>query len=207
MVWSAVASQVRVQIDDGVSVSSSSYHTGGSGWEELVVTQAMSAAATKCDLIVSVEGSNTPCYLDDVYAALNGTNDSIRRDDYPEHEITDQISYDQGVGTLAMFTPPYGWSSQIVVYSMRPYTGFDPTRLLAGTADADVQDAPLTTVALGALWRLYDGLSEGNPSVAQTAGRWRNEYEALAGPHLRNEDDGRAGMPMPPMVMAGGRRF
>ncbi len=208
VVWSAVASQVRVGINDGVSTTYSTYHTGGSGWEELTVAKTMDAAATKCDVIVSVEGSNTVCYADDVYAVLasGGTNDSVRRDDYPETEITDQVWYDQGAGTLAMNTPAYGWNAQIVVYTMRPYPGFDPTRLLAGTADGDTQDGPLTTVALGALWRLYDSVPQ-TPEHVALAARWRAEYEALAAPHLDDEDDGRAGMPLPRIMGSMARRF
>ena len=206
VVWSAVASQVRVQISDGITTTSSSYHTGGSGWEEIsTANTTISATATNLTVAVSVEGSNTVCYVDDCYLVWGPINDSVRRDDYGEEEIT--VGYQQGTVPLAMITPQYAFGSQLILYSMRPYNGFDPTRLTGGLADADSQDAPLTTVALGALWRLYDGLAETVPELRPTAARWRAEYEALAAPHLDDPGDGRAGLVLPPMMASGGRRF
>lgn len=207
--WSAVASQMRAWIstDGGVTKTYSTYHTGGSGWEELAVASiTVPASATNVTFGVSVESSNTVCYVDDCYNVVSGVNDSVRRDEYPEEDITDRISYDQGADTLRMNTPPYGWGSQLCVYSMRPYSGFDATRLAAGSADADVQDAPLVTVALGALWRLYDSVPL-TPEHVAAAAHWRKEYEALAAPHLDDETEGRDGLPLPTMQMAGGRRF
>lgn len=207
---SAVASQLRgwMSFDGGVTKTyTTAYHTGGSGFEELLsVNTTIPATATNVSFGVSVEGSNTVCYGDDCYLVFSGVNDSVRRDEYPEEDITDRISYDQGAGTLRMNTPPYGWGSQLCVYSMRPYSGFDATRLAAGSADADVQDAPLVTVALGALWRLYDSVPL-TPEHAAAAAHWRQEYEALAAPHLEDETEGRDGLPLPTMQMAGGRRF
>lgn len=207
--WSAVASQIRawVSFDGGTTKTYSSYHTGVSAWQELSTAAiTVPTSATNCTFGVSVEGSNTVCYVDDCYNVIQGNNDSVRRDEYPEYDITDQISYDQGAGTLRMNTPSYGWAAQLCVYTMRPYPGFDATRLAAGTADADVQDAPLVTVALGALWRLYESLPE-TPETIQRASHWRQEYEALAAPHLDDEGDGRDGAPLPTMQMAGGHRF
>lgn len=207
--WSAVASQMRAWIstDGGVTKTYSSYHTGNSSWQELAVASVtIPATATNLTFGVSVEGSNTACYVDDCYNVVSGVNDSVRRDDYPEMDITGLVSYNQGAGTLSMNTPAYGWGAQLCVYSMRPYSGFDATRLAAGSADADVQDAPLVTVALGALWRLYDSVPL-TPEHVAAAAHWRKEYEALAAPHLDDEGDGRDGMPLPTMQYAGGRRF
>ncbi len=206
--WSAAASQLRfwVSFDGGTTRTYTSYHTGGSGFEELVSAETtVPTTAANVTFGAADVTSATVCYVDDCYLVFGPVNDSVRRDDYPEAEIGKD--FDQGAGTMALLTEPYAYGSQLVIYSLRPYPGLDATRLVAGTADADVSDAPLETVALGALWRLYDGLAQDDPQLAPTAQRWRMEYEALAVPHVEDKGDGRAGAPIPPMVGMMARRF
>ena len=63
-VKSAVASQVRLKIDDGVTVSYSSYHTGDGTWQWLSGVHTASATGTKLDFAVAVESSNAnPAYF------------------------------------------------------------------------------------------------------------------------------------------------
>lgn len=54
-VYTAVANQARVKIDDGVGSSQSDYHTGGGGWEFLTVEHDMDAAATRLRVICFVD--------------------------------------------------------------------------------------------------------------------------------------------------------
>ena len=49
-VWCDFATIGRIAIDDGVTPTYSSYHTGGSGWEQLTVTRTLNKAATKLAL-------------------------------------------------------------------------------------------------------------------------------------------------------------
>ena len=63
-VKSAVGSQCRLKVDDGVTVSYSSYHTGDGTWQWLSSTHAISATGTKLDVGIAVESSAAnPAYL------------------------------------------------------------------------------------------------------------------------------------------------
>jgi len=63
-VYATVASRVRLRFDDGVTVTNSSYHTGGSGWEFLTVSKTLSASATKCEVSLEVITGDTSGYID-----------------------------------------------------------------------------------------------------------------------------------------------
>lgn len=54
-VKTAVASQARIKIDDGVNTSQSSYHTGGGGWEFLTVEHDMATNASRLRVICFVD--------------------------------------------------------------------------------------------------------------------------------------------------------
>lgn len=54
-VYTAVASQARIKVDDGVGSSQSSYHTGGGGWELLTVERDIDAGATRLRVICFVD--------------------------------------------------------------------------------------------------------------------------------------------------------
>jgi hypothetical protein len=87
VVRSSVASQVRVQIFDGTTTTSSAYHTGGGLWEELSCTATMSATASNITVQVSVETSNTAAQIDECYLFSGTANtDDVRRDNWPEVE-------------------------------------------------------------------------------------------------------------------------
>jgi hypothetical protein len=58
----SVASHLRIVVDDGVTQTASSYHTGGGTAEWLSVTHPISASATKLHVIVEVNGSNGDAY-------------------------------------------------------------------------------------------------------------------------------------------------
>ena len=64
-VYSNIANRARIAIDDGVSTTYSSYHTGGSSWEQLTVTKRLSSAATKLALELNKNGVSGLSYWDD----------------------------------------------------------------------------------------------------------------------------------------------
>ena len=63
-VRATVASRARIQIDDGVGTTSSSYHTGGSTMEFLTVSRTINAAATRLRVQVSVDTGDTTAQFD-----------------------------------------------------------------------------------------------------------------------------------------------
>ena len=184
VVQSSVASQVRVQIYDGSTATSSSYHTGGGGWEELSVTATMSATATQCAIRISVETSNTVCYVDEGYHFEFDENlDSIRRDNWEEYPVNPG-EWEQA-GTLAVTLPERSRRGQWVIYSQRAYPQLDATRFAGNTSEADTIDADARTVATGAIGRLYEALAQGDDRTkyAPMAALWLDRFDKLATGH------------------------
>jgi hypothetical protein len=63
-VKSAVASQARVFVTDGVTTTYTSYHTGDGTWQFLATVHAISGTGTKLQIGISVESSaGNPAYL------------------------------------------------------------------------------------------------------------------------------------------------
>jgi len=208
----ASASQLRVTVDDGVTTTSSSYHTGGSGVEELTATHTLSATATKCDIKVEVNGTDGTAYVDEGYICWGQVTDAVRRDAFMERTVGDfrDVSFDQG-GTLCAMLPPLSWGQQYVFWTQRAYPRLVDSRVLAGTADADTSDAPKELIAAGAMWRIHEAL--GSNADATTAGRylglaqtWHDRYEKLATAHLYLPEDHDGGVPLPTGTMLGGPR-
>lgn len=191
-VWSAVASQVRAQLYDGVATTSGSYHTGGGGWEELSVTATISSTASDVRVQLSVEGSNTPVYVSEGYA-VETMDDTVRRDNFHELEES-RTAWDQG-GTLAATLPERSRKGQWVIYSTRGYPQFDATRFAAGTADSDVVDADVVKVATGAISRLYEMLAEmGEESrYGPLSALWSQRFASIAANHMATPGTPRVG--------------
>lgn len=59
----AIASYLRIVVDDGVTTTASSYHTGGGTEEHLSVTHTISNSATKLSVYVEGTGSNGDGYV------------------------------------------------------------------------------------------------------------------------------------------------
>lgn len=59
----AIGSLLRLVIDDGVSTTASSYHTGGGAEEHLSVTHTISNSATKVSVYAEGTGSNGDAYV------------------------------------------------------------------------------------------------------------------------------------------------
>jgi hypothetical protein len=63
-VYATVANRAFIYLKDGISNTSSVYHTGDSTWQYLTVTKVISDSATTVNLEVSVAGGNTSAYFD-----------------------------------------------------------------------------------------------------------------------------------------------
>ncbi len=73
-VKSAVASQARVYITDGVTTTYTSYHTGDGTWQWLSTTHSISASGTKIEIGIAVESSAAnPVYLSGVTCIFGDT--------------------------------------------------------------------------------------------------------------------------------------
>ena len=202
-VWSSVASQVRVQLFDEVNASvivSSSYHTGGGGWEELSTAETTLASTVEgLTVRVSVESDNTVCYVAYLDVIRGGLNDSVRRGSFREHDYG-RPTFDQGLPLS--FMADGKTSGQWVVYSERGYAEFDAARLIAGTADADETDAPELIAATGALYALYEGVGD-----MQKSQLWRRRFEDLQQLHRYVPSEGPTpmGIPMRSIPWGAGR--
>ena len=202
-VWSAVASQVRVQLYDEVNssvIASSSYHTGGSGWEELSTAETTLASTVEgLTVRVSVETSNTVCYVGYLDVIRGALSDAVRRGNFREVEYG-RPYFDQGLPLS--FLADGKSSGQWVIYSERGYAEFDAARLIAGTADADETDAPEVIAAVGAHWALYEGVGE-----MQKANEWRRKFEDLQQLHryVASEGPTPLGIPMRSIPWSAGR--
>ena len=187
-VYSAVASQVRVSIYDGVTTTTGSFHTGGSGWEELTATATIGTTATTVEGRCNVISDNTDVYVGEGYWFVGTANtDAIRRDNYEsDEEELPRDQYEQS-GSLNATLPPRSTGGQWVIWSKRGYPQLDSARFAAGTADADVIDAPVLTVAVGAIAQLYESMIDGQESGAKfrpLAALWSERFGQLNGSHL-----------------------
>jgi len=65
-VYATEASVARIRVDDGITVTNSSYHTGTAGWEELSISPTIGPTATKLDVVMVVDGNTKIGYFDAV---------------------------------------------------------------------------------------------------------------------------------------------
>lgn len=187
--WSTDASQLRVQIDDGVTTSSSDYHTGDETWQELTIEKTLSSSATKCDVIITNDGTDSTAYAGECYLVYGSITDTERRNDFQTHRIWSK-SMEQGV-SFPIRLPSIGRGSSYHIYTRRPYAAFTDSRIIGGTADADECDAPREIVALGALWLLFEKLgrhtdvdNQENALKRGIAADYRRRFERMARQHL-----------------------
>jgi hypothetical protein len=59
----AIASHLRIVVDDGAATTASSYHTGGNTQEVLTAVHTISQSATKLSVVVEVNTSNGDAYV------------------------------------------------------------------------------------------------------------------------------------------------
>ena len=191
MIWSDTASKARISISDGVTTTNSSFHTGGSTWEELSSEVTIGATATTLTIAAQVNVDAGTAYFDKTMLNYAALNDAIRRGNHAEYTIPlEDSDFDQYAGSLKIKLPVHGYSSHFIIYSKRPYPQLDATRFLAGSADADVIDAPVDLVAIGAISRLYFTLAqretdnERKQQYATHYRKWEGNFNRLAREHL-----------------------
>lgn len=184
--YSANSNSLRVEVDDGATQSQSDYHTGGGSFEELTVVHTVSGDATKLDLNILLEVDET-AYAGECYLMFTGSlTDAMRRDSYERRRVYHK-GYDQ-TASLPVYLEPRGTGGYYLVTTQRSYPQFTQSRIRAGTADADVSDAPLEIVATGAIGRLYERMSQvendRNRLESSLAVRWNKRFEEMAKRHL-----------------------
>ena len=203
------ANQLRFAIYDGTQTVYTSYHSGGGNIEELSALCNVSASATLLEIWAEVNTTDGTVYLDELYCIPISLTDPVRRNTWPESEVP--WEFDQGAGTPALILPRGGMYGSYIVYSKRPYPGFDSTRLMGGLADNDTSDAPLMPVVEGALSIIYKGLSE---QGGIDATRYRTLYvdhekkfQRLALDHISIPEAKRGGYNWPKYAGIAARRF
>lgn len=192
----SVANRAAVQIvEDGSVTDGSAYHTGSGKFQILTISVTVAATTDTLSFGALIEDGDTTIEIGELYLVEGALTDTVRLDSF--HETLIDPKYDQN--SLALINAPMGRSGQFVVYSWRSYPQFDSARVLAGTADADETDAPLLTVACGALAELYRGMGE--PAFVY----WNDRFEGLQrqGQYVRSER-ARGANVLPTTLMAPG---
>lgn len=189
----AIATSFLVGVTDGVSTVESSEMTADSVLRELSAELTIADTATGLSFYAKAK-ENGVHSLAQLYLVIGELTDGVRRDLEQRHfEYTEPLYNTDG--PLQLILPrPYGYGGQIVVQSFRPYSGFDESHIAAGTADADIHDAPLELIAEHALYLLYSQVTGGG---AIAASHW-NEYQAMAAQHMYMENNGRGASLLPP---------
>ena len=98
----STASKARIGINDGVTTTYSSYHTGGGSFEFLTVTVQISTANTMLKFLCEVASATITAYFDSAYACigellftdLRGTNYNVPGDDVQVRIGFDVAEYD-----------------------------------------------------------------------------------------------------------------
>ncbi len=212
---SSSANQLRVNIDDGVTVTSSAYHTGGGGYEELTVTKTLAATATKCEIQVTNNGTDGTVYLDDAPLIYATAVQDVHRQNNYGRGVAVNPGVAQGGSPLSLYLDSKGPGSQYIVYSRRPYPQFTGTRITGGLADADTTDAPLVIVVTGMLAETFTALGNTDrpdaSALAELGARYKMEFAQLCNAHLQADSEPNGGMKLKskwgaPALRFGGRR-
>lgn len=163
-----------------VENATASATSSGTSLQEVTASATLASSSVSNLMYVETVTSNTVNIIHEAYAFIGDTiTDQIRRDDFREYELNrSDWDFDQN-GVLTGKFPKLG-RGQILIYSRRPYPGFDATRLISGAADADSSDAPIDAVCAGALSRIYFGLEgETSPNYLY----WEDQFSQMARKH------------------------
>lgn len=150
---SGAASSLRFRINDGVTTSYTSYHTGGATFEELTTEVTVGAAATQLEIAAVLETDET-AYVDELYLIWGSIGDAARADVYSERNIPYDIEEEAEAMALNIGYAK-GIGSQLIIEAHRPYLPF--ATVLSG--DGYSCDAPLAEVAILARAELYTTLA------------------------------------------------
>lgn len=195
----------RVGFDSTAEALSSDFHSGGGEPEELTCSGVVPSGTKYITIDGIVVAGNVAFDMQELYLVRGDLTDGIRRDDYTEEDLTPRWTSDN---PISFELPSYGLGSQIVIESYRPYPGFDPTRLYAGSADGDSHDAPLAPVAAGVLYRSFEAMASTNrDKYGPLAQRWGLSWESLAGGHTRVNGSASGGPQLPRQNFAGAKRL
>ena len=179
------ANLLRIGVDDGVTQTYSDYHTGGGTYEELTKEVTLSSSATKCDVIIEVNGADATAYIDQAYLIFGQMSDNVRFDSWSK-ELVYRREYNQTTDFPTYLTPRA--RGMYLISVERQYPQFDQTRIDAGTADDDETDAPELILAIGGIANLYEKLSQVENADTQkeaiTAGFFRDKFAQLVLSHL-----------------------
>jgi hypothetical protein len=201
VVDASAASVARLQLVTGGVTTSGSYHSGSDDPEELTVTTTVPAGATSLIFRCSIETTDGTYNIHEMYLLVDSTapDDEDRRDVWGEYDIPYRV--EQASGEIVIDVPQQGFPGRLILESYRPYPQFDSARVIAGTADADVSDAPPVLIATGAIARLYEGLAQTEDVQADMYGRmskeWTRRFEQMALSHTAKTDKQEFGLPLP----------
>lgn len=186
--YASSASQVRAQVSDGVVTTHTSYHTGGSTFEELTAEVTVDSAATTLTIAGEVNGTDGTAYFGDLYLCYNSVTDSVRRDDWDRGDLV-WGKFEQSASLPVHLPGALGKS--YAIEAQRSYPKFPAALVRAQTADALISDAPLTLIATGAIYHLYERLAqrkgEDTTRYAQIAKEWGTRWGHLSRNHLYRE--------------------
>lgn len=179
--YAEAADQVRVKIDE----QASDFHIGNDRWQTLSAAHTVPTTAESIMLTLQVISSDGAGYFGEAFLVeTEKLSDAVRRNDYPEVILPQHAyTFDQW-GTLKVNVKDD--FNQLLVWSKRPYPGFDSARLISGAADQDSTDAPLEIVATGAIARLYRGRAESKyaePTDLRNAELWEQRFAPMARAH------------------------
>ena len=133
-----VASRVRVGINDGTTTTYSSYHSGDSEPEDLTASVTLTAAASRVQIVLSVDTGDTMGEFDFapmMEASAVGDDFWLGGDaSFREHDIDyDILNVGSGVPVLRPYSVR-GRKGQYIITSRRPFADL--------TADANSTEAP-----------------------------------------------------------------
>ena len=191
---SSVAASLEVEVTDGVTTTTSSTMTGDNTVREIsTAAHVISSTATTLTVRARVKVDET-AYIDQLYLCFGALNDAIRRDHYPL--LWEAVpAWEQGASTLQLYLPAQAPGGQYLVETWRPYPQFDATRVIAGSADADVSDVPVGIAARGALHFLYAGLPK-TPDYEDKAAKWGAAFAQARAQHMLSQRTQRTGLPV-----------
>ena len=162
----STASIARIGISDGLTTTYSSYHTGGGGYERLAVDKTLSASATACDVICSVDTTNGSATFSNAGSAEGSTLTAILQETGDEAWSRTELRYEVletgGVPAIELASP-LGRGGQLIIRTAQPYPSL--------SSDAGSTDCPDSVIVPGALYELGARLPKG---------RLYDRYELIA---------------------------